>query len=80
MSLARHFSMSIGISAELGDESTGFAVLMRANGFNLLDGDGTKRGFMAVALLVDLAILLAKRFRNRWFSQRMRTLLHPIAP
>ena len=49
--------MTIGISAELGDESTGFAVLMRANGFNLLDGDGTKRGFMAVALLVDLAIL-----------------------
>jgi len=49
--------MTIGISAELGDESTGFVVLMCANGFNLLDADRTKRGFMAVALLVTLAIL-----------------------
>lgn len=57
MSLARHISRSIGISAELGDESTGFAVLMRANALNLLDADGTKRGFMAATLLGDLAIL-----------------------
>ena len=49
--------MTIGISAELGDESTGFAVLMRANALNLLDADGTKRGFMAATLLGDLAIL-----------------------
>jgi hypothetical protein len=49
--------MTIGISAELGDESTGFAVLVRPKAFNLLDADRTKRGFMAVALLVTLAIL-----------------------